>query len=507
MNSSHQIKLGAIISYVAIAINVISGLVFTPWMISSIGREEYGLYTLAMSVITLFVFDFGLSAAITRFIAKFLAENQQEKANNFMGMAFRLYIIVDIIILISLIVLYFFIPHIYKELTPNELEKFKYIYILASVFSILSFPFIPTNGVLTAYEKFVPIKICDVVHKVLIVVAMSIALIIGGGLYSLVIINVIAGVLIIIIKLYVIYSTTDQRINWGYFNRSDFKSLTGYSLWTTVISLAQRCIFNLAPSFLGYFTGSASIAILGIAITIEGYTFTFANALNGMFLPKVTRIIKEDINDLLSLMIKVGRVQVIIIGALLLGYMMLGRDFIGLWVGPSFNESYWCALLIVLPSIIHLPQDVGIQAIYATNKVRALAIVYLCMAVVNVILALILAKLDGAIGVCIAICISYLIRTIGIDYILYKKIHINIRHFFKQTLVPLIFPSLLTFGLFNVVDLYIGPAVSWPIFLIKGIIFLLIYILSMWFLFTNVCEKQMIVKPIRKILNRILQWR
>ena len=35
-------------------------LLYTPWMIHSIGRENFGLYTLAMSVISLFVFDFGL---------------------------------------------------------------------------------------------------------------------------------------------------------------------------------------------------------------------------------------------------------------------------------------------------------------------------------------------------------------------------------------------------------------------------------------------------------------
>ena len=92
MSSSRQIKLGALMSYIAIAINIISGLVYTPWMISSIGRENFGLYTLALSVITLFVFDFGLSNAVTRFISKYLAEGRQDKANNCIGLVYRLYI-------------------------------------------------------------------------------------------------------------------------------------------------------------------------------------------------------------------------------------------------------------------------------------------------------------------------------------------------------------------------------------------------------------------------------
>ena len=71
MSSSKQLKLGALMSYVAIAINIVTGLLYTPWMIHSIGRENFGLYTLAMSVISLFVFDFGLSSAVTRFIAMY----------------------------------------------------------------------------------------------------------------------------------------------------------------------------------------------------------------------------------------------------------------------------------------------------------------------------------------------------------------------------------------------------------------------------------------------------
>lgn len=127
MSSSRQIKLGALMSYIAIAINIISGLVYTPWMISSIGRENFGLYTLALSVITLFVFDFGLSNAVTRFISKYLAEGRQDKANNCIGLVYRLYIIIDIILFLILVGVFFFIPQIYKELTPVEIEKFKIV--------------------------------------------------------------------------------------------------------------------------------------------------------------------------------------------------------------------------------------------------------------------------------------------------------------------------------------------------------------------------------------------
>ena len=55
---ANQIKAGAIMSYISLFITILIGIIYTPWMINSIGKADYGLYVLAMSVINIFVFDF-----------------------------------------------------------------------------------------------------------------------------------------------------------------------------------------------------------------------------------------------------------------------------------------------------------------------------------------------------------------------------------------------------------------------------------------------------------------
>ena len=220
MDSSRQLKLGALLSYVSIGINIITGFLFTPWMISSIGKENFGLYTLAMSVISLFVFDFGLSSAVTRFIAKYLAEDKQEKANQFLGLVGRLYLVIDIMFFFVLIGVFFFIPNIYKELTLNEIEKFKIIYAISAIYSVFSFPFIPLNGVLTAHEKFVELRICEIIQKFIIISSMGFCLFWGYGLYALVLANAIAGFIMIGMKLWIILKKTSQGADISYFNKA-----------------------------------------------------------------------------------------------------------------------------------------------------------------------------------------------------------------------------------------------------------------------------------------------
>lgn len=373
MTSSRQLKLGALMSYMAIGINILAGLLYTPWMIHSIGRENFGLYTLAMSVISLFVFDFGLSSAVTRYIAKYLAEGRQDKADNCMGLVYRLYIIIDIVMMLVLVGVFFFIPQLYKELTVDEIEHFKIVYIIAAIYSVISFPFIPINGVLIAHEKFIQLKLCDVAHKLIVVLAMSVCLLLGGGLYSLVLVNTIAGLIMIILKISCIKKFTHQGICWRYFEKREFKEIVGFSGWVTIMSIAQRFIFNIAPSILGAFSGSTSIAILGIATTLEGYTYTFANAINGMFLTKVSRIVSNDNGDVLPLMVKIGRIQIYITALIVFGVICLGDHFIQLWVGAEFEESYLCTLFVIVPCLFQLPQEIGNQTIFVKNKVKKLA--------------------------------------------------------------------------------------------------------------------------------------
>lgn len=499
MNSSQQIKLGVALSYFALAINLISGLLYTPWVIRTIGREDYGLFTLAMSVITLFVFDFGLSNAVTRFLSKYLAEGRQDKVDNCLGLISRLYLYIDVFFLIVLTAVYFFIPIIYQELTPDEIEKFKIIYIIAAFFTVLSFPFLPLNGVLTSYEKFVQLKICDVLHKVLIVVAMTLCLLLGYGLYALVLVNALSGLLTIVAKLWCIKRYTNMNINFNHQDKQLFRDIVSFSGWTTILSICQRLIFTIAPTILGIFSGSVAIAIFGIGMALEGYVFSFSTVFSGMFLPKVSRILTDGDGNLMPIMVKVGRIQLIIVGAIVMGFVCLGQHFINLWVGADFADSFICTVLMIIPSLLQLPQEIGLQAILAENKVRQQAYVYIVMALFNIVCSFVLAKYYGAIGVSASICVAYIIRTIGIDIILKKELRLDLTVFFKETFTKISIVVILVTALSLFVNQYI-PNIGIVPFLIKATVFVFMYVLGLS-LVANTFEKELVKSSIKRFIS------
>ncbi len=439
---TNQLKTGAMLSYIAIILNIVSGLIYTPWMITKIGQSQYGLYTLATSFITLFLMDFGMSSAVTRFLSIYNARNDQDGVNNFLGVVYKLYILIDAVIFIILLTAYFFIGNIYDNLPPDELQIFKVLYIIVGLFSVISFPFTNLNGILTAYEKFVPLKICDMTHKIGTVIIMVIVLLLGGNVYSLVAVNAIVGLTVIAIKLVVIKKDTVVKVNFGFFSKGILKQIFGFSVWTTVSSIMQRLIFNIAPTIIAAVsvTGSVGVAVFGLGSSIEGYVYTFAAALSGMFMPRVSKIIESENKDkdLFELLIRIGHLQVILVGFIVIGFISFGRTFIvDIWHKPDFELSYICTVLLIIPSFFHMPMEIANTALVVEGRVKLQAFVMCAMGLVSICSSLVLSKYYGALGASIAIFMAYMVRTILFAIVYDKVLHINMKRFAKEVFIKL----------------------------------------------------------------------
>ena len=450
MNSSKQIKIGAIISYGTIVFHIVAGLIYTPWLLSQIGQSDYGLYTLATSLITLFVMDFGLGAAISRYVSRYRAQNNQQAVNDFLGMIYKLYMIVDAAIFLVLLVYFFLIDKVYVNLSPEEIEKFKIIYIITATFSVVSFPFSNLNGVLTAYEKFIALKLCDFFNKVLNIFLVVIALLFGWGVYALVSVHAIVGLMTIAVKLLIIKQKTPARVNFKFFDKSMLKEIFGFSMWTTVGNLLQRLILGISPSIIAAVcaAGSVEVAIFGLASTVEGYVYTFATAINGMFMPRISKIIVDGKKDteLMPLMVKVGRIQLMLVGLVSVGFLALGKSFIvDIWNKPDFVQSYYCAALLLLPNMLYLPMQIANTTLVVENKVKIQAQVFMAMSVVNIVLSLILSHYWGAIGAALAVFVAYVVRVVLMIIVYQKQMNLNMVKFIKDVFLNMSPYLILTF--------------------------------------------------------------
>ena len=157
----NQIKAGAILSYVIIAVNNIVGLLYTPFMLRMMGQNEYGLYSLASSIVAyLTVLDLGFNNAIIRYTAKYRAEGKIEEQYKMFGMFFSLYCIISLIVIFAGMILYCNIEGLFgNSMTSDDISKVKVMVVMLIANLAFTFPMSLWGGIITAYEDFVFQKI------------------------------------------------------------------------------------------------------------------------------------------------------------------------------------------------------------------------------------------------------------------------------------------------------------------------------------------------------------
>lgn len=335
-----QIKFAAIISYAAIFINIIITLLYTPWMVSKIGKSNYALYTLANTLISVFLMDFGIGSVVSRFISKYRAEGQEEKANQLLGLVAKIFLFIDLLILIVLAVIFFFLQDIYKGLTEQEIQTFKLVFLVVAGNSVISFPFTVLTGIFNAYERFIELKLCDLFQKLFSIVLIILSILLFCDVVILVACYAVSSIFTIAIKLIIIKRKVPQlKVDFKYRDRNLLKQIFAFSVWVSISMVMQRMYFNIAPSILGIISNSTEIALFAPAAAIESYFYTIATAISGLFLPTISRMIVEDKTQIQKLLINVGKFQIFVTCFMFVGLFCVGRDFMILWMGEDFEKS------------------------------------------------------------------------------------------------------------------------------------------------------------------------
>lgn len=119
---------------------------------------------------------------------------------------------------------------------------------------------------------------------------------------------------------------------------------------------------------------------------------------------------------------------------LVMGFIVFGKYFIvNIYAGEGYGDAYAAVLFLVLPAIIPLIQNIGIEMQRALNKHQFRSIIYLIMATLNVSISIPLASRFGTVGTAMGTAFSLIIGNGIIMNIFYHRaLKINMKYFWKE---------------------------------------------------------------------------
>lgn len=502
----NQLKIGAILSYIVIGLNMLVGLAYTPVLIRMLGQSEYGLYSLVASIISyLTVLDLGFGNAIIIYTARFRAKKQEKEEHKLYGMFIIIYTIIGIIAAIGGVVLYLNINNLFgNSMTPDEIEIAKKMMLILTFNLAITFPFSIFGNIITAYEKFVFSKIIKIVQIIVVPCIMLPLLFLGYRSITMVMVTTVVNVACLLANTIVCLKSLKIKIEFGKFNIPLLKEIFAYSFFIFLNQIIDKINWSLDQFVLGTVAGTVAVAVYSAAAQFNTMYLSFSTAISNVLLPKVTKMEAQNASDeeFTEIFIKTGRIQYIVMALILTGFLLFGQTFINVWAGEGYQSAYYIACIMMIPVTVPLIQNIGLSILQAKNKYKYRTIIFFEIAILNVAISIPLAKAYGGIGSAIGTSISLILGQIIILNIYYHKaIHINMIKFWKSILkmtIPIVLSYMIGFS--AIILLNIKGLIPLAI---TAVVYVLIYSALMWNFGMNNYEKGIFIGPIKKVINKI----
>lgn len=504
----NQRKAGVVLSYASMMINIAIGLISVPLMNHYMGASEYGLYELMGSLISyMSVMDFGLSATTTRYYSKAMAVGKEKDKQNILAISAIIYGFITVITIVVGWGLYHGIDWIYHgSLTAQELLSAKEIFIVLMVNMAITIPSHIFTAILTSHERFVFLRGVTMFSQALQPVAYILVLTKFPTAFAVVVVQTIFNCIVVALNVYYSLRVLKAKFHLHFWDKALVVEMLGFSFFVFLNTVIDQLYWKTDILILGAVIGTAATGIYGIASRINTMYTNFSATVNSVFLPQITKICagNDNMDEVNAIFKKIGRIQFLVMSLILSGFICFGREFILYWAGDNYSvvqrtEAYYICLVVMVPLIIPLIQNIGITILQAKNMHAFRSVVYFLIALLNVGLSIPLAKLYGGMGCALATSFAMILGNIIIINIYYqKKVHLDVPGFFKEIAKLLPVMAVMTvLGLLS--NHWIG---GWALLIGKVLVYMVLFFALSWRFSMNAYEKQLIGKPLGKILGK-----
>lgn len=494
--AKNELKIGSFLSIVTIILTSLIQIFYTPLYMRYLGKIDYGINSLVQSIMGyMSMLNLGLGSAMLRFTIKYRAEGKIEEEKALNGMFLTIFTFLMFIAACVAGYIYINIESFFgTKFTPVEIVKTKKVFLLLSLNVLISFPVGVFSTNITSKEKFIYQRGLRVITMLLNPIVGATLMMNGFGIVAVTVSTLFFAIISAIFD--VIYAIKlGMRVKFTNFNIRLLKEIFIYSFFIFLNVVIDQIYWGTDRVLIGRYEGATEVAIYSVGGIFNTLYMGFSGAISGVLFPRVNKLIAEGKRDEVDqIFLRTGRIQYMILGAISAGFILFGKEFIYLWLGKGYDNSYYIALWIMIPLTIPLIQSVGVSILQADNKHQFRSVVYFIIAIMNLVLSIILVKKIGAIGCAIATGASFILGQIIIMNIYYyKKMKLNIPKFWKEIIKispPIVIASIVAYLIKN-----LFKDINYITFIVQTFIFISIYgVLLFKFILTDEEKKELKLK-------------
>jgi O-antigen/teichoic acid export membrane protein len=464
--------------------SIIVMLFLTPYIISHVGVERYGIWAI-ISVITgyLGLFDFGIGASFIKYIAEYYTKKDYEKINLIVNTGFVFYSVFAIFMGASV---YFFSYSFLKVFNiPSEFRS-EALFVL--FLGILIF------GASNAMSPFVSIRAglqrYDISNKLNIIlsfpniIGVVLFLKLGYGLRGLIVNNAIIFIINCIASFMIAFKILPQlRWNPFSFRKSIFHQLLRFGIKLQASNIASMISFHFDKVLISHFISIASVTFYDLGSKVTSYVRIIPLILQTAIVPAASEIeAGRDRNLLWKLYIR-GSKYLILIGTPIIVFVAGNAALAMLaWMGPGYDKSAMVIQVLAIGYFMNFITGMGSAIALGMGRPEIEMKYGVFIALSNILLSTLLILKFGLIGAALGTTISLSVGSIYFFWMFHNTLNRPLSDYFsllKKPIIACVIPILSNcFTNHFLSPFFKSRAICLFVLSLNSVIFAVIYLLS-----------------------------
>ncbi len=505
MNKVRDKKLGIVLSYLTIFFNTAMTIVYTPYLISRVGDNNYGVLLLANSSVSMIaLLDLGLGNTTIRYVTKYRTLGDEEKVKQVLGFFLRIYSIIAVIATIVGILTAVFYPKIGRNaLTPEEISLYRVVLPILLVNTVLSFPLGVFMHSLNAFERFTWLKGAKLFSEIATYATLFFVLSVNKDLVWVAAVMSLGSLLLQLSYFLIYQKEIGLRCSFEKLEKSIYIEILAYAFYIFINTVADFLYAKTDRMILGGISGAEEVSVYSVGVQFYSLFTDLAPAISAVFFPSIIESWeKGNAKKVNETFLNIARMQMMAVGLMIGGFVVFGADFIHLWVGETYNRSYVIGLIIIIPAFVPLTQTAGAYVLRAMNIQKYRSYMYLFFAVLNLAISIPMAFRYGGVGAAIGTLISTCLgQIVFMNWFYAKKAHLNIMEYWKDMLRELLMlvPLSLLFML-SLAKLDISS--SWVHLIAEAAVYTVIYCILYYVFVAKETERAIVKKLLARITGK-----
>ena len=266
----NQLKAGAIISYLQMAIQILIGLAYTPVMIRLLGQSEYGLYnTVASTISMLSVLRLGFNNSYIRYYSIYKKRNDTKAIDCLNGLFITIFSFIGIITFVCGIFLTNHLSIVFSDgLTTSEYGIAKVLMILLTINLAISFPMSVFSNIISAHEKFVFLKCLEIIKNVLGPMVTLPLLLMGFRSIAMVSVSLIVSLITDTCYIIYVFLVLKNRFAFNKPEKGLFSDLFAYTVFIAIELIVDQINWNIDKVLLARYKGTVMVAIYSVGYSL-----------------------------------------------------------------------------------------------------------------------------------------------------------------------------------------------------------------------------------------------